>query len=234
MTVAEERGPEGARETRRHRKRVSQPQASQALDRAVGPDGTGEEAHPAAEIAHHTRGRVRLRIPAAKQNPDLLEQIKAAFTGFPGIDSIETRPSSGSVILYYDPEHHADVPSLFQSLQGPLGNPTTASLIEATRRSAPQNRVTEIDKEIEDEAEFLAEHSTFAKAIVEFAKDLDRHIKRATNNNIDLKILVPIGLAGFTFLEIGAAAATPMWVTLVIFSLNHFVELHAHDDNDET
>ena len=44
--------------------------------------------------------------------------------------------------------------------------------------------------------------------------------------------LVPIALAGFTFLEIGAAAATPMWVTLVIFSLNHFVELHAHDADE--
>jgi hypothetical protein len=64
------------------------------------------------------------------------------------------------------------------------------------------------------------------------AKECDRHLKRATNNNIDLKILIPIGLAAFTFLEIGAAAATPMWVTLVIFSLNHFVELHAHDDDD--
>ena len=42
-----------------------------------------------------------------------------------------------------------------------------------------------------------------------------------------------MALAGFTFLEIGAAAATPMWVTLAIFSLNHFVELHAHDADEE-
>jgi hypothetical protein len=40
-------------------------------------------------------------------------------------------------------------------------------------------------------------------------------------------------LAGFTFFEIGAAAATPMWVTLVIFSLNHFVELRAHTAEDD-
>ena len=53
-----------------------------------------------------------------------------------------------------------------------------------------------------------------------------------SGNNLDLKIMVPIGLAAVTFLEIGAAAATPMWVTLAIFSLNHFVELHAHDADD--
>jgi hypothetical protein len=35
-------------------------------------------------------------------------------------------------------------------------------------------------------------------------------------------------------MEAGATAA-PMWVTLVIFSLNHFVEPHAHDgDNDQS
>jgi hypothetical protein len=29
------------------------------------------------------------------------------------------------------------------------------------------------------------------------------------------------------FLEIGATAATPVWVTFAIFAVNHFVEMHA-------
>jgi hypothetical protein len=184
------------------------------------------------KIAHHTRGRVRLKFPAAKLKPELLEQIKGAFGKVPGIDYIEVRPSSRSVILYYDPERHADVPSFFQSLGGHVDQRVADSLIQAARRHPPPNRVSEVSRQIEDEAEYLAEHSNFAKAIVEFAKDRDRQVKRATHNNMDLKILVPIIVAGFTFLEIGAAAATPMWVTLVIFSLNHFVELHAHDSDD--
>jgi hypothetical protein len=65
-------------------------------------------------------------------------------------------------------------------------------------------------------------------------KQLDKDIKRSTNNNLDLKIMVPVALAGVTFLEIGAAAATPMWITLAIFSLNHFVELHAHDADEDS
>jgi hypothetical protein len=29
------------------------------------------------------------------------------------------------------------------------------------------------------------------------------------------------------FFEIGATAATPVWVTFAIFAVNHFVEMHA-------
>jgi hypothetical protein len=217
--VAEECAPEGARATKRDDRLTSGPQANKAF--GLTPDAAiaRPEAQLAVEIAHQTRGRVRLKIPAAKRNPDLLEQIKTA---------------SGNVILYYDPERYADVPSFFQSLGGKLGNPTAASLIEATRCRAPQNRVTEVSKQTEREAASPAEHSAIAKAIVEFGNDFDRQVRRATNNHFDLKIMVPIGLAAFTFLEIGAAAATPMWVTWMIFSLGNVLELQAQDDDDQT
>jgi hypothetical protein len=184
-----------------------------------------------AEIAHAVHGRVRLKIPSAKHNPELLTQIKSAFDGIPGIDVIEIKPTSGSLVIYYDTEHHPDIPSLFLSLGrtavDPVVPPPAAS--GAAPHRPPSNKLEEVARSIEDEAEFLAEHSHIARSVVEYVKSLDRQIKRATDNNIDLKILAPVVLAGFTFLEIGAAAATPMWVTLVIFSLNHFVELHAHD-----
>jgi hypothetical protein len=215
---------------KRHRKRKSgAPADAESSIPDAKPPAPANGKPRAAEIAHHTRGRVRLKIAAAKDNPALLEQIKATFSGVPGIEYIEVRPSSGSVILYYDPERHPDVPSLFQSLHPHLGQQAVADLSQQAHHRPPSNRLSEATQEIEDEAEFLAEHSSFAKAVVEYAKVLDRQIKLATDNNVDLKILVPIGLAAVTFLEIGAAAATPMWVTLVIFSLNHFVELHAHD-----
>ena len=36
-----------------------------------------------------------------------------------------------------------------------------------------------------------------------------------------------IGLVGFTVFEVGAAAATPVWVTLTLFGLNHFIEMQS-------
>jgi hypothetical protein len=197
---------------------------------------------PHAEVAHATRGRVRLKIPAAKSNPTLLDQIKVAFEGHRGIDAIEVKPATGSVIIHYDPEHHEDVASLFTSMDQTASASTVpiAPLTAAGGPAAPAHRrpaATKLDQEISqiaDEAEFLAEHSHAARVIVDYIKTFDRQLKLVTNNNVDLKILVPVGLAVFTIMEVGVATATPMWVTLMLFSINHFVELHAHVDADKT
>jgi hypothetical protein len=35
-----------------------------------------------------------------------------------------------------------------------------------------------------------------------------------------------IGVIAITILEIGATAATPVWVTLTLFATNHYIEMH--------
>jgi len=190
-------------------------------------------------VAHVTRGRVRLRIPSAKSNPELLDQIKAAFEGHPGIDAIDVKPSTGSIVIYYDPEHHGDLPSLFNSMDQTAAAPIArlAPLADGASpgTSGPSGKPDAETGAIEAEGEVLAANSYLARSIVKSINDLDREIKRSTNNNIDLKILAPVGLAAYALLEIGAAAATPVWVTLLIFSLNHFVELHAQNaDQDQS
>jgi hypothetical protein len=201
------------------------------LPRDPSPDA-GATATPVrhkAEIAHATHGRVRLKVPGAKNNLAVLQQLREAFEHQPGIDTVNVKPESGSLVIYYDPEQHPDVASLFLSLgrtEAPAELPVPAN--GAGGAHGVHTKLDEVTSAVEEEAEFLAAHSHIARSVVASLKSLDRQIKRSTNNNIDLKILAPVGLAAFTFLEIGAAAATPMWVTLVIFSLNHFVELRAH------
>jgi hypothetical protein len=216
--------------------------AETKTDDAAPADGgqaarTAPPTKPGAEIAHATRGRVRIKIPAGKSNPELLHQIRAAFEGHPGIDAIEVKQSTGSIVIYYDPEHHEDIPSLFTSMDkaaaAPMAHLAPLAAPPAPAHHRPTNKLDEEISQIADEAEFLAEHSHAARVIVDYIKGFDRQLKRTTNNNIDLKILVPVGLAAFTIMEIGVATATPMWVTLMLFSVNHFVELHAHDA-DET
>jgi hypothetical protein len=177
-------------------------------------------------------GRVRLRIASARGNPELLNAIKTDFATMPGVDSIDAKLDSGSLVIYYDPEHHPEMASLFHAMSQvealPLVIPPSSPTEPRLHRPVA-TKVDEVTDAIEGEAEFLADHSAIARQVVDAMKGLDRSIKRSTNNNVDLKIMVPLGLAAVTFLEIGAAAATPMWVTLAIFSMNHFIELHAHD-----
>jgi hypothetical protein len=82
-------------------------------------------------------------------------------------------------------------------------------------------------RRIEAEAEFLSQHSETARIIVDAVKRMDVNIKWATHNTVDLKVLLPLGLAAYSVVEIGLEASTPLWVTLGIFSLNSFVSLHS-------
>lgn len=200
------------------------------------------------EIVHRSYGRVRLRHWEGRYAPAVLEEIRGAVAVVPGVEHVDVRPGSGSVVVSYDPDKTAEMDAFLDTVgpdraavaptfpkSSPQKAPPARAAGAASRRgpAPPITKVDEAVHTVEAEAEFLAEHSTAARVVVDFARDLDDKLKRATNNNIDLKIMVPIGLAAVTFIEIGAAAATPMWVTLVIFSLNHFVELHAHDDDDD-
>lgn len=166
-----------------------------------------------ARIEHSIPGRIRMKVPAGKNDPGILEAYREAFSLVPGILQVTTRPDTGSIVIQYDPEqeHHMH-----------------AHLGAAQAEHRPDNEVAEVASQIEAEAEFLAEHSEFAKAALDFFRSCDRELKIATDNTIDLKIVLAGGLAAFTFLEIGAEAATPMWVTLALFSLNHFAELQHH------
>ena len=89
------------------------------------------------------------------------------------------------------------------------------------------NEIDALARKIEEEADFLAEHSDAAKAVVDFCKHWDREIKVASGNLVDLKMVLCIGLVGFTIFEVGPAAATPVWVTLTLFGLNHFIEMQS-------
>jgi hypothetical protein len=166
-------------------------------------------------IAHQVPGRLRIKIPAGKGNPDLLKQISEVFGVLPGIEQITVNPTTGSILLHYDADRHDEFNGTFHHHCRAHGHDYP-----------PRTEIDELTQRIEDEAAYLASHSHSARAVVDFVKKVDREIKLATNNTIDLKIVFAVGIIGFTVLEVGATAATPVWVTLAIFSLNHFIEMH--------
>jgi hypothetical protein len=171
------------------------------------------------KIEHQVPGRVRMKIPAGKGNPELLKQISDVFAVIPGIEGIVVNPTTGSVILNYDTDQHDEFHDAFRE------HHAAHNAAHGMHHGAD----TEFDKlanTIEAEAEFLASHSHSARAVVDFVKMIDHGIKGATNNNIDLKIVFAGGIIALTILEVGATAATPVWVTLSLFTVNHFIELH--------
>lgn len=58
-------------------------------------------------IAHHVRGRIRLRIaPALIRSPAQLdrERIEQALRNIEGIDAVRLNPAAGSVVVEYAPD----------------------------------------------------------------------------------------------------------------------------------
>jgi hypothetical protein len=168
------------------------------------------------DVAHQVPGRVRMRVPSAKGNPEMLREIAETFAAIPGIEEITVNPRTGSLVLHYDTDHHDQFHDHFHRHHAPT-----------IRHQPPATELDELASKIEQEAEFLARNSESARAIVDFFRKFDREIRAATDNNIDLKVLLALGIIGFTVLEVGATAATPVWVTLSLFTLNHVIEMHA-------
>ena len=175
------------------------------------------------QIAHQVPGRIRMKIPSAKGDPVLLEEIQKTFSAIPGIEQVVVNPQTGSVVLRYDADQHDEFHAGFAH----RFNEHQAGPTQQPRHRPPSNEIDALASKIADEAEFLAEHSDAAKAVVDFCRHCDREIKVATGNMLDLKMVLCVGLVGFMIFEVGAAAATPVWVTLTLFGLNHFVEMQS-------
>jgi hypothetical protein len=171
------------------------------------------------QIAHQVPGRIRMKVGAAKANPELLEQIKETFLVIPGVEQVTINPATGSVVLHYDVDRHDE-------FHGRLEHHTGGHY------KAPTNEIDALANKIQQEAEFLAEHSHAAKVVVDFFRTTDQQIKIASGNAVDLKMVLACGIAGFTILEVGANAATPVWVTLAMFGLNHLIEANTPEDRE--
>jgi hypothetical protein len=172
-----------------------------------------------ARIAHKIPGRIRMRIPHAKTDPDILQTYKEIFSAIPSIRKVKAKPESGSIIIHYDPKREAEFEKHL-----PVACAQHHLSLAALK---PGDEIDALATKIEAEAKFLAERSELAKTTVDFFRKLDGELKIVTGNTIDLKIVLAGGLAVYTFWEIGPGAATPMWVTLALFSLNHFAELQS-------
>jgi cation transport ATPase len=188
-----------------------------AAGKSATEKSTGKK--PAAKhklhVAHHTHGRVRMKIPSAKGNPEALRQIAESFGGVPGVESVEVNPTTGSLTLKYSASRQGEVHAHLGDRIGDAYQP-------------PETEIDKLSDNIAREAEFLAEHSHTARMIVDFFILLDRELKQRSHNYVDLKIVLAALIIGGTMFELGMAAATPVWLTLAVFSVNHMVQLHQH------
>ena len=184
------------------------------------------------KIIHQVPGRIRMKIPSAKGNEAQLQSYKDVLSPIPGVEDIEVNPVTGSIILKYDADQHGHFRAGFHDhLDRHHSEPPHGE--SRARPQPPTNEIDAVASKIQQEAEYLAEHSETARAVVEVGGRADREIRVMTGNVLDLKMLLAAGVVGFTVFEVGAAAATPVWVTLLLFGLNHFIEMQTAEIEEQ-
>jgi len=169
----------------------------------------------AAYVAHQIPGRVRLKIAAAKGRPDLLQQIVTAAGSASEIKSVEYNSVTGSVVIYYAPGAYKNL----EELGSILGDSTLRVSMHASRPAGGMSSRHARRGE-------RTEPSAAAKAITSFFRNLDREIREATDNEFDLKVILPLAVGVLGLFALRRKAATPLWLTLMIFAFHSFLTLH--------
>ena len=172
----------------------------------------------AISVEHRVPGRIRLKIPRARGRRHLLQKYADLLSSSAGVSSVTLTASTGCVVVLYQP---ADEVAFFDGLDRLCAEeglvfmaPPAVDEHEAANAVAARTRL-------------LVQHSEFALKTMAFFNEMDLELKIVSDNTIDLNIALVGGLAIFTFMGIGAAASTPMWVTLALYGINHAVRLQS-------
>jgi hypothetical protein len=166
-----------------------------------------------AYIHHHLPGRLRLRIPSAKGEEEDLRNLSSTIAGAPGISQVDYNPITGSILIQYSHQHYRNLQSLEASLRAsavPIAvNDSHPAQGQSHHRRQRQGR------------------SVAARGIDSFFRQVDADIRDATDNEVDLKFIVPFGVAVLGLVALRYSSTTPLWLTLLIFAFNSFLGLHA-------
>jgi hypothetical protein len=166
----------------------------------------------------HVPGRIRINIPDSKHDAPLLQSVKQAIANIPGVREVEPNTTTGSVLMHYDAQRYRD----FENDLRNCGKGAGLFALEEPRPWVSPRRGSRRSSEA-------------GKAITRVFTSVDDDIRYATNNQLDLKVLLPLAAAGVGALQVSRSGwtATPLWLTLVIFAFSSFASLHSVDESTE-
>lgn len=163
-----------------------------------------------AYVAHHIPGRARIRVPTAKRNPQLLRRVANAAAKMGGAKGVETNPVTGSVLIHYERSGFARFLELLaEALEG--------ILVLAEPELAAEEAAIDL---------LISGPSSSGKAVADVFGYLDRELKIASGNTVDLRSLVPLAAIAVSLSLLSDPRSTPLWLTLAIFSMSSFLQLN--------
>ena len=156
---------------------------------------------PFAYIPHHIVGH-RMRLKVEQATPGLLNAIRDRVLTLPGVQSSETNPATGSVLIVYSPNDSTDLcHALFERLR---------DLVTFTRESQSE----------------IGDYSTTALDVLRLVKHADDGLRSSTGGSIDLKLLFPLAMLGLTVMTLPTNLQTPLWLSFLMFGFSSFESMH--------
>jgi hypothetical protein len=136
------------------------------------------------------------------------------ISGISGVHLAEFNSTTGSLLIIYSEKLLKGIAPLTAAL-AVAGLPL--DIVDLTER-------TEHDVAID-------EYSAATKAIGSLLRDIELTVKYSTNNQFDLKVLLPIGtaIAAGVYAMSNGSVPTPLWLTLAMFTLTSFIALNQLD-----
>jgi hypothetical protein len=156
---------------------------------------------PYAHIPHHIAGQ-RLRLKVANATHQLLDEIRERVLGLPGVQSVDTNPTTGSILILYSSKDAIDfVQALFDRV---------TDLISF----APESQIQSGD------------YSTTAVGLLGVVKRADDELRNNTGGRVDLKLLFPLAMVGLTIITLPTSLQTPLWLSFLMFGFSCFESMH--------
>jgi hypothetical protein len=177
----------------------------------------GKAARP-ARIVHQVPGRIRIKVTGVKDNGEYFAVVRQLIAELPGVESVRVNATSSSIVVAYQPSDPVFHLHLRQSS-------TVGAWLDLTDEGG---LLAAMDDAVTTGVRYLEHHSRLAESVVSTAEVLDARLRRASDGYLDLKVLLPLGVAAATSLHKARGRGTPMWMTMGVFAFNAFLTLHRH------
>lgn len=177
--------------------------------------------HPVAYVSHHIPGRIRIKLTEGKNNPPLLERVRELALAVAGVAAAEFNPLTGSILIHYAPAERYEFEELLRS-----GISTAVSLILEPHGSSEKRSPGARSRKLRSRPRI----SKAAQSMLEFFNQVDDTIRATTDDELDLRMLLPLAVASAGLFAFPRAISTPLGLTLMIFAFNSFNTLHAGEE----
>ncbi len=158
-------------------------------------------------VVSSTPSRTRLRLSPKRRNPEEMARIAKALKAHPDVHEVRANLQTGSIIVHHSHKDHSwdEISAILQDLGIVLGS------------------ITDVD------LPFSRGKSEVAADLTSAVSDLNERVGLATDGVVDLRLLVPIGLAALSLRELsrnGWEFQAAPWYVLAWYAFDSFIKLH--------